>query len=294
MSAEAQIADEVVKVTIDGMTYLIKGTAETVAFIGNLVSEDNKSENTAGKVKMKEMIKEGGDIKLYEIPAGKLKSVVKEAKPFAIKYAVCSKKPNKLGPNEKVIVAVPLSQAPLFERVAEKCRVFELENEPVVEMDEPEEDIENTSDGDNRENEKDNPAEETISEEKEEQEQKEEVDFTEHKGPEAKGTGKKESRSLNNSNDSQETPNLKKEEKSLQEETMSKTQAETKTIKKEPELTHEEKMERISKNMEIGYYNKRFRPSVMREQLVYASDAAEKVNQAREKVREAVKDIRSK
>ena len=53
-------------------------------------------------------------------------------------------------------------------------------------------------------------------------------------------------------------------------------------------------MERISKNMEIGYYNKRFRPSVMREQLVYASDAAEKANQAREKVKEAVKDIGTK
>ena len=38
MSAEAQIADEVVKVTIDGMTYLIKGTAETVAFIGNIIT----------------------------------------------------------------------------------------------------------------------------------------------------------------------------------------------------------------------------------------------------------------
>ena len=75
---------------------------------------------------------------------------------------------------------------------------------------------------------------------------------------------------------------------------MSKTQAETKTHKKEPELSREEKMERISKNMEIGYYNKRFRPSVMREQLVYASDAAEKVNQSREKVKEAVKDIGTK
>ena len=53
-----------------------------------------------------------------------------------------------------------------------------------------------------------------------------------------------------------------------------------------PEID-KEKLEEISRNMERGYYDKRFRPSVLKEQLVYASESAKEVNAAvKSKVKE--------
>ena len=52
-------------------------------------------------------------------------------------------------------------------------------------------------------------------------------------------------------------------------------------------LDDKEKLEEISRNMERGYYAKRFRPSVLKEQLVYASESAKEVNAAvKNKVKE--------
>ena len=44
MSVEAQLADEVVKVSIDGMVYTIKGTADIVRYIAAMIDDKSKSE----------------------------------------------------------------------------------------------------------------------------------------------------------------------------------------------------------------------------------------------------------
>ena len=283
MSAEAQLADEVVKVMIDGMVYCIKGTADVVGYIGAMVDDKNKNNNTAGKVKMKELIKEGGDIKLYEVPAGKLKSVVKEAKPFALKYSVCSKHPSRLEEDDKVVIAVPLSQAPLFERVIEKCKVFELVTEMGTaknEKDDMQQDIteETAAGAEKKEPEKDSPEEVYTTEEKEEQEKKE-VSFAETASPELGRAGKEETRSAYNSKDASGMQNSNSEKKNLPEEGMQNSM----TI---PRISAED-IERISKDMELGYFDKRYRPSVLKEQLVYATETANVINKAAEKVKEA-------
>jgi len=309
MSVEAQLADEVVKVSIDGMVYTIKGTVDIVRYIAAMIDDKSKSENTAGKVKMKELIKEGGDIKLYEVPAGKLKDVVKEAKPFALKYAVCSKNPKKLEKDDKVIIAVPLSQAPLFERIVEKCRVFEVAQEENEVFEPDRENVENTLEhdkesmiGDIIENKiKTEPEEEKEAEttekpekqvpennnqetkipldEKIDERKKEKISFAEEVRPELQRTETEETRSVSSSKKSLKRKNAKGSEKNLQDENKVKSM-------RIPEID-KEKLEEISRNMERGYYDKRFRPSVLKEQLVYASESAKEVNAAvKSKVKE--------
>ncbi len=286
MSAEAQLADEVVKVTIDGMVYLIKGTADVVGYIGAMVDDKNKSSNTAGKVKMKELIKEGGDIKLYEVPAEKLKQIVKEAKPFALKYSVCTKHPNRLEEGDKVLIAVPLSQAPLFERVVEKCKVFEV----VTEMgtaentkdDTLQEDIEEKSEGEEKQEPvNESPEKAQTNEKKEEQKKQEDVSFAETTNPELLRTGTEETRSVNNSKDVSEMPKSNNEKKKPQEEI-------SPAIIPIPKIDKDE-LEEISKNMELGYFDKRFRPSVLKEQMVYAAEKAAEINDTvQKKVKEVI------
>ena len=98
MSTQAEAADQVVKILLDGSEHAIRiagSGAKHVAMLLYALLKDQK--RTKGKVRLTNMLRSGKELRIFPVKADDLKKFCKEAKKYGVLYCALRQKKDKDG-----------------------------------------------------------------------------------------------------------------------------------------------------------------------------------------------------
>ena len=126
MSTNAEAADQVVRISLDGVQMLLKLSGTAAMHIGTALAASLKAESkTAGKSRLKSMIKSGKPLKVYSVPYKDLKTFTGNAKKYGVLYCVLKEK-GQLKPTDTVDIIARADDAPKIARIIEKFGIGEV------------------------------------------------------------------------------------------------------------------------------------------------------------------------
>lgn len=98
MSTQAEAADQVVKILLDGSEHAIRvagAGAKQIAVLLYALLKDQK--RTKGKVRLTNMLRSGKELRIFPVKADNLKKFCKEAKKYGVLYCALRQKKDKDG-----------------------------------------------------------------------------------------------------------------------------------------------------------------------------------------------------
>ena len=121
MSTQAEAADQVVKIMLDGSEHAIKiagAGAKQIAILLYALLKDQK--RTKGKMRLSNMLRSGKELRIFPIKADDLKKFCKEAKKYGVLYCALRQKKAKDG---VVDVMARAEDASKINRIFERLQI---------------------------------------------------------------------------------------------------------------------------------------------------------------------------
>jgi hypothetical protein len=133
MNSSGDAAEQVVRISLEGVEYLLRLTGSGVQHVAALLaavlkSPDKggaKSLKTSGKERLKTMLKSGQPLKIFAVQNKDLTQFAKEARRYGVVYCALREKDAK--PSDLVDLMVRMEDAPKLDRILERLEFMSVE-----------------------------------------------------------------------------------------------------------------------------------------------------------------------
>lgn len=149
MDTSGQAAEQVVRYSLEGMEYTLKLAGKgTERLAAALLALSQSQKKIKGKTTLHALLKSQKELKVFSIPAPRLKAFAKEAKRYGVLYCVLKEK--HPGPNALCDILVRAEDAAKINRIIERMGLAQvaenLADQPVMEPDQLEQEAQTAED----------------------------------------------------------------------------------------------------------------------------------------------------
>ena len=132
MESGGEAAEQVVRMSLDGIEFAARITGEGAKNIAVLLYSILKEENkTKGKARLTSMLRSGKELKVFTVRQKDLQKFTQEAKKYGVLYCVLADRKNK-DPNAEVGIIARAEDAAKISRIVERFNLASVDTASIV------------------------------------------------------------------------------------------------------------------------------------------------------------------